>query len=243
MNESGEFSEHSEQEREEKYTPVVLMALKGGKDIKADLSIGRVIGQGESSVVKEGGLKFNKGDRERIYPIAFKAYRSQAEGRKEESDAAIYIRNNAYKAQLMYYEILRRLGVNVIPTFRVAHDNDNNALGIVMTNLEVMPLDGKSEVVNVDTTKTDSWGHEATSLSRKKDRRLAGKAGLGLHRDSWMLQYSTRWKNLGRILPKAVVSDVIGVRIDNSNKFRQFLTKNPDLFEQARENNYFISYL
>lgn len=146
-------------------------------------------------------------------------------------------RNDAYREQFVYYEALRKIGANVIPAFRLAQGEDGNILGIVMTNLEASPLDAKSKVSRVTTTKTDMVGRRLTSAKRKRDLVLARSIGLALEEDSWMLQYSSRWNGLGLLVPQPVVSDLIGVKITEPNLFKKFLLRgeNESLYVEARK--------
>lgn len=219
--------------------PVRLLGLESKRTIRADLSIGRILGEGESGIVREARIKFTRGEKEREYPVAIKTYRRQDAERKDVKQAEVNMvrnRNEAYREQLVYYEALRRIGVNVIPTFRLAQGEDGNILGIVMTNLETSPLDAKSKVSRVTTTKTDMIGGRLTSTSRGRDLVLARNIGLALEADSWMLQYSSRWSGLGLLVPQPVVSDLIGVRIEKPHLFNTFLLRgeNRDLKAEAK---------
>ena len=231
----------NQEAKESNYGSIKLISLKGERQIEAILSTGEVLGEGESGVVREAWLEFTRNGKKRKYPVVIKTYRQQDEDLRYGKDIdpkMAKARNDAYRGQLFYYECLRRVGVNVIPTFRLAQGEGGNILGIVMTNLNIKPLDAKSEVVDVSTTKTDTLASQLTSFSRRRDLALAKKIGLGLEHDSWMLQYSNRWKGLGLVIPQPVVSDIIGVKIEDKHLFNEFLSQadNEDLKEEAVKN-------
>lgn len=224
-----------EESRGREFIPVRLASLqRGGSDIETELSIGGELDRGESGVVRGATIRLWKGDRSREYPVALKRYLGQEE---EQGGVDPKHYNNAYEAQLVYYEALRRAGVRVIPTFRLAKGEDGNTLGIVMTNLEVKLLDPKATVGTVESSRKREG---LPSLARWMDRERAKSIGLELAEDSWMLQYSDRW--VGRVVPRSVVSDIIGIKIWSRDVFNRFLDQpeNRDLAKIALTNPVFV---
>lgn len=220
--------------------PVKLATLKGGRDIEASLTRGDVVGEGESGFVREAWVSISHNGKERRYPVVIKTFREQDEEINQGKFTSEFTskRNSAYDAQLILYEALRRQGANVISTFRLAIVQDGAVLGIVMTNLAIASLDLESKVSSVDTTKTSTLGSSLTTFSRRKDMALARKIGLRLDKDSWMLQYSSGWLGLGRFIPRPVLSDLIGIKIEDPSLFNGFLKKagNEDLRDKVNNN-------
>lgn len=214
----------------ERSIPVSLVTLKGTRTIEGNLTVGEEMGRGESGSVREATITITQDEKTREVPLVLKSYTDQEKNSELQESY-----NRAYESQLVYYEALRRSKVDVIPTFRLAQDHEGNTLGIVMTNLTVSSLSGH-EVSKVTTSKDDAQGNFASAVGQKKDQKKAEKVGLHLDSDSWMLQYSDRWKGLGKLIPQPVVSDIIGIKISNKKRFEEFLSQeeNQDLLAEAK---------
>ncbi|MEI6887144.1 MAG: hypothetical protein WCK31_02805 [bacterium] len=217
--------------------PVKLIGIESNKTIEATLSVGEIIGKGESGIVREAEVIFIKGEKSRKYTVAIKTYIGQDESKMSgiPSSVSKEAYNEGYELQLIYYSVLKRIGANVIPTFRIAKDSNEDIIGIVMTNLELKPIDTRSEVTSVTSTKTDLKGGILSYIERSKDKHLANNIGLELDKDSWMLQYSTRWNGLGNVIPTSIISDIIGIKISDKRLFNEFLRRkgNEDILKEV----------
>ncbi|MEI6462281.1 MAG: hypothetical protein WCO33_01260 [bacterium] len=216
---------------------VKLIGIESRSPLEAELSIGKNIGEGESGIVREAEVVFKKDNKTRKYPVAIKTYIGQDKSRISgiPSEVSNEAYNEGYKMQLIYYRILKRIGANVIPTFRIARNVEGNDIGIVMTNLALNSLDTKSEVITVTSTKTDLNGSRISYMERSKDRILAKRIGLELDKDSWMLQYSNKWNGLGKLIPSSVISDIIGIKISDKRLLSEFLKRkgNEDIYQEV----------
>lgn len=50
------------------YIPVLLLGQENKREIRADLSIGRILGEGESGIVREAKIKVTRGEKKPRIP-------------------------------------------------------------------------------------------------------------------------------------------------------------------------------